>query len=918
MSHQIPEYLKYISSITIVDAGSGYNSEVPPTITISGGGGSGATATASVFNGAIQTVNITNIGKNYTSVPTITVTNGGGSGAVLTAVLGFASASASEYEEKSALNVKFSLPEFIQTDYNKFVSFIEKYFEYMDENNNPINLLLNKQYSDIDDLNDAELNQRANELAAAFPQLIQTDRKLLLKRIKNIYESKGSERSIKAYFKLLYNEEVEVYYPSKNILRASDGIWIQETSVRALVGYDNYEVLNLNGRVADIKYYETTGSVTLTKTIPITIPRVEKIAATFPQSYEIIIDLPLGITDIPGPGTQATATATVSGGFITGFTVVNGGYDYTVAPDVQIYDSNGGYGAVARAVVSDGEITNIVLVPGDYVNKVTLTSGGMGYISAPTVVFDSPPGNGVTATATATISLGAVTGITITNPGSGYTSTPNITFEGGIGDFGSAVATATASREGGTGYTSSESISLSFDSSDYRTVIVERDATAENVNIRAYIDRTLFSVTSGAYVGSNAGFSVGDVFFINESGDDAGSYAVSGYFLEDYTYVGGANKSVIRVAAVNEYNVPTAWTIINSGEGFINSRTTISIESKTGESLNIDLVTKYLYLYDGKYKDDRGKLSDVNRIQDNYKFQSYSYIIKSAVSQEKWVKRFKDLMHPAGMEVFGDLIISHNINFAPFINIVSDGLHLHEFKTEDIVISNDDTISIVVQWVRVFADETDDGNEDNTATSTDALSLSVEPNFTDTIASSDDYSQDYVDSGYLPVNYTGAGISKYLEKVISETLVTSEILVPLLTLNRFFTDTATITETFVASNVKPPSFFSDNVTTSENFDALIYIPLDVTDTVQVDGSTLFQVDIQHESLVDIVTHISGIPVININRDISEAQTATDLPLITIDKPVSETLGVADSGIITIQNYSPGYFSEDYVGVGVNF
>ena len=173
MSHQIPEYLNYISSITIVDGGSGYNSAVPPTITISGGGGSGATATASVFNGAIQTVNITNIGKNYTSVPTITVTNGGGSGAVLTAVLGFASASASEYEEKSALNVKFSLPEFIQTDYNKFVSFIEKYFEYMDENNNPVNLLLNKQYSDIDDLNDAELNQRANELAAAFPQLIQ-------------------------------------------------------------------------------------------------------------------------------------------------------------------------------------------------------------------------------------------------------------------------------------------------------------------------------------------------------------------------------------------------------------------------------------------------------------------------------------------------------------------------------------------------------------------------------------------------------------------------------------------------------------------------------------------------------------------------------------------------------------------------
>jgi hypothetical protein len=182
MSHQTPDYLNYVASINIVNAGSGYNSQIPPTITISGGGGTGATATASVFNGAIQTVNITNIGKNYTSVPTITVTNGGGSGAVLTAVLGFASGSPTEYEEKSSLNVKFSLPEFIQTDYNKFVSFIEKYFEYMDENNNPSNLLLNKKYNDIDELNDAELNKRANELAEGFPQLLQTDRKTLLKK----------------------------------------------------------------------------------------------------------------------------------------------------------------------------------------------------------------------------------------------------------------------------------------------------------------------------------------------------------------------------------------------------------------------------------------------------------------------------------------------------------------------------------------------------------------------------------------------------------------------------------------------------------------------------------------------------------------------------------------------------------------
>ena len=826
MSHKIPEYLNYISSITIVDGGSGYNSALPPTITISGGGGSGATATASVLNGEVHTINITNIGRDYTSLPTITVTDGGGSGAVLLAVLGFASSSSSEYEEKSALNVKFSLPEFIQTDYNKFLSFIEKYFEYMDENNNPINLLLNKKYTDIDDLNDAELNQRANELAAAFPQLIETDRKLLLKRIKNIYEAKGSERSIKAYFKLLYNEEVEVYYPSKNILRASDGVWIKETSVRALVGYDGYEVLNLNGRIADIKYFETTGSVTLTKTIPITIPRVEKIAKTFPQTYEVIVELPPNVTDIPGPGAQAIVTATVSGGAVTGFTVVNGGYDYTAAPDVIVYDSNGGSGALGRAVVSRGEITNIILL------------------------------------------------------------------------------------EGGTGYTSPASITVSLDSSNYRTVIVERGATAAAANIRAYLDRSLFSVTSSSYIGDDAGFSVGDVFFINEAGSNGGAYAVSGYFLEDYTYIGGANNAVIRVSAVNEYNVPTSWTIINPGEGFINSRITIPIESKTGETLNIELITKYLYSYDGKYKDDRGKLSDVNRIQDNYKFQSYSYIIKSAVSQEKWVKRFKDLMHPAGMQVFGDLIISHNVNFAPFINIISDGLHLHEFKTEDIVVSNDDTISIVVQWARGFS-ETQSVNDNTT--------LQAGKNVSEILYISDDTPQNYAEEGYFLEDYTlYSGVSntvKSIEKVLIDTLITTDVLEKVIDFRQIVTDSSSVNE----SNVKLlQKVFTETSNAVDAFNYTLALEHLLSDTAHVDDAELFSLALDREFIEDDVTH-SEFVSINTEKGLVEEQTSSESHVKTLQKEFTETGNIADSGVIVIQDYSdPTYFSEDYVGAGYNF
>ena len=73
------------------------------------------------------------------------------------------------------------------------------------------------------------------------------------------------------------------------------------------------------------------------------------------------------------------------------------------------------------------------------VASATVTAGGSGYSSAPTVTFSAPT-SGITATGTATVSGGAVTAVTITNAGNGYTSAPTITFSGGGGSGAAATA----------------------------------------------------------------------------------------------------------------------------------------------------------------------------------------------------------------------------------------------------------------------------------------------------------------------------------------------------------------------------------------------------------------------------------------------------------------------------------------------
>ena len=71
----------------------------------------------------------------------------------------------------------------------------------------------------------------------------------------------------------------------------------------------------------------------------------------------------------------------------------------------------------------------------------SLTTGGQGYNTAPTVSFTG--GGGTGAAATATVANGKVTGITVTNAGSGYTTNPTVTLAGGGGSGASAIATQT-------------------------------------------------------------------------------------------------------------------------------------------------------------------------------------------------------------------------------------------------------------------------------------------------------------------------------------------------------------------------------------------------------------------------------------------------------------------------------------------
>ena len=114
---------------------------------------------------------------------------------------------------------------------------------------------------------------------------------------------------------------------------------------------------------------------------------IDNIETTFAAAIKLIMD-PGGIGDftvgeeVVGDEYQAKATATITGDAVTAVTVTDGGSYYNAAlPPSVTFSGGGGNGATGTATVSAAGV----------VTGVSISSGGSGYTSAPTVTIDYSP-----------------------------------------------------------------------------------------------------------------------------------------------------------------------------------------------------------------------------------------------------------------------------------------------------------------------------------------------------------------------------------------------------------------------------------------------------------------------------------------------------------------------------------------------
>ena len=126
--------------------------------------------------------------------------------------------------EKLSSLVQRQFPAFYQEEGEKFLSFVKAYYEYLETSGKQQDTQRNIQsYKDIDTTLDQFIKYFRSELMAEIPNEALADKRLLAKRIKDFYQTKGTIESYKLLFKILYNEDVEINFPANQMLKISDG-----------------------------------------------------------------------------------------------------------------------------------------------------------------------------------------------------------------------------------------------------------------------------------------------------------------------------------------------------------------------------------------------------------------------------------------------------------------------------------------------------------------------------------------------------------------------------------------------------------------------------------------------------------------------------------------------------------------------
>lgn len=588
--------------------------------------------------------------------------------------------------------IESQVPSFVRNDHPTFIRFLECYYEYLEQSGKVLERLKNiKTFRDIDQTEDEFALKLYSEFLKNIPEDVDVDRKLLLKHIKDFYRAKGTEKATKFLMRILFNKEVEIYYPKMDVLRASDGKWFVQKSLRITdTRIANVSNTNLSGLA---KYVGTQIHGQSSNTTAL-VERVDRFYEQGAQIDELILSNIDGEfdsgervwTNFNDGSTTKTIVSNIYSGIISSITIIDGGTDYMIGDPVIILSNTGAGACAVVASVTTGDIT-----------AVNVNNGGAGYKEGRIITFTGGGGSGANAIVgsvlldetihpntynivSSTISLEANTTL-------GNTIYSNLSASNANTSIANAVSYWTYSNTGpvlsvtltssGNNYASEPTMVAAANTQIYALGILGRmEIVSGGTNYRAN-DAIEFINPTGTYgVGAQAKVLTVDpttnaitaVRFTKATGHLTGGAGYNPLMLPTANVLtstgSGANIQVTAVLGSGAtFSATTASIgtiqriiILNRGFGY-DANTTANLMASGDGTANVRVSTvEGVYSYPGRYLNDDGHISSYNFLQDRDFYQDFSYVIRSSESIDDYRKTVKNTIHPAGTKIFGEYL----------------------------------------------------------------------------------------------------------------------------------------------------------------------------------------------------------------------------------------------------------------------
>jgi hypothetical protein len=510
-------------------------------------------------------------------------------------------------DNKLSVQIEQQFPDVFKEDGQNLIAFVKAYYEWMESTGQVLDVNRSlKDYRDIDLTLDAYLKFFQDEVMSQIPETTSVDKRLLAKRIKDLYTAKGSQLSYELMFRILYNEDITFYYPGEDILRASDGRWVKNFILNVIIQSGTPEDF-----ISQIITGQTSGATAT----------VESVTTTLSSGIEVT---ELNLTGIIG-----------------------------TFEDGEIVRTGTGFNA---------EVFNTI---GPLNDVSPIIEGGRNHQIGDNVLFQAPVGQGALGTVANTSDTTSIE-VYVINGGSGYQQNAIINITGGSGAGASARIGSLSNTE---------------------TILLNRDIILPMANV-VFGTAPLFvslgantTAVSANLAAANAGTTL--IAGLNYQNTVVGSISTIAMDTYGFGYdTALPNASVIdfdvqRAHLIDPLEFPPDYkgTDADLGTRYVDGAitdVTIPVTTQGTGYRKFDLITIInqsrlgtsnaignpnitgVIEQEGQYTDTKGFLSWNNKLQDNFYYQEYSYVIQSTQFIDTYRSVVNNILHPAGVKLFGE------------------------------------------------------------------------------------------------------------------------------------------------------------------------------------------------------------------------------------------------------------------------